>query len=32
VDVTEITAKYTFGTWRYQRGWKPLHVARAEGV
>jgi len=30
-DVTEITAKHTYGTWRFQRGWKPLHVTRAEG-
>lgn len=29
--VTELTAKYTYGTWRAQRGWKPLHVTRAEG-
>jgi taurine--2-oxoglutarate transaminase len=31
-DVTEITAKHTYGTWRYQKGWKPLHVTKAEGV
>src|SRR5690349_9663867 len=31
-DVSELTAKHTYGTWRYQRGWKPLHVTRAEGV
>ncbi len=30
-DVTEITAKHTYGTWRFQRGWKPLHVTKAEG-
>jgi taurine--2-oxoglutarate transaminase len=30
-DVTAITAKHTYGTWRYQKGWKPLHVAKAEG-
>lgn len=30
-DVTELTARYTYGTWRYQRGWKPLHVTKAEG-
>ena len=30
-DISELTAKYTYGTWRYQRGWKPLHVTRAEG-
>jgi taurine--2-oxoglutarate transaminase len=31
-DITEITARHTYGTWRAQRGWKPLHVTRAEGV
>ena len=30
-DISELTAKYTYGTWRYQRGWKPLHITRAEG-
>ena len=30
-DVSELTAKHTYGTWRAQRGWKPLHVTRAEG-
>ncbi len=29
--VTEITARHTYGTWRPQRGWKPIHVTRAEG-
>ncbi len=31
-EVTELTAKYTYGTWRKQKGWKPLHVVDAEGV
>lgn len=31
-DISELTARYTYGTWRAQRGWKPLHVTRAEGV
>ena len=31
-DVSAITAKHTYGTWRYQKGWRPLHVTRAEGV
>jgi taurine--2-oxoglutarate transaminase len=31
-NVSEITAKHTYGTWRFQRGWKPLHVTKAEGV
>src|SRR5262252_10912242 len=31
IDVSALTAKYTYGTWRAQRGWKPLHVTKAEG-
>ena len=31
-NASEITARYTYGTWRYQKGWKPLHVTKAEGV
>lgn len=31
IDVSAITAKHTYGTWRFQKGWKPLHVTRAEG-
>jgi taurine--2-oxoglutarate transaminase len=31
-DISEITARHTYGTWRPQRGWKPIHVTRAEGV
>lgn len=31
-NVSEIVSKHTYGTWRYQRGWKPLHVTKAEGV
>ena len=30
-EVTEITAKHTYGTWRFQKGWKPLHIIDAEG-
>jgi len=30
-EVVDITAKNTFGTWRFQKGWKPLHVVDAEG-
>lgn len=30
-EITALTAQYTYGTWRYQKGWKPLHVADAEG-
>jgi taurine---2-oxoglutarate transaminase len=32
VNITDITAKHTYGTWRWQKGWKPLHVTKAEGV
>jgi taurine--2-oxoglutarate transaminase len=30
-EITELSARYTYGTWRYQKGWKPLHVVDAEG-
>ena len=30
-EISELTAKYTFGTWRFQKGWKPLHIVDAEG-
>ena len=30
-DISQLTAKHTYGTWRAQRGWKPIHVTRAEG-
>jgi taurine--2-oxoglutarate transaminase len=30
-DASELTARYTYGTWRFQKGWKPLHVTKAEG-
>jgi len=30
-QIIDITARYTFGTWRFQKGWKPLHVVDAEG-
>jgi taurine---2-oxoglutarate transaminase len=28
--VRELTSQYTYGTWRVQKGWKPLHVVDAE--
>lgn len=31
-SVSEITARHTYGTWRAQKGWKPIHVTKAEGV
>lgn len=30
-EVVEITAKHTYGTWRFQKNWKPLHMTDAEG-
>lgn len=30
-EVSELTARYTYGTWRFQKGWKPLHIVDAEG-
>src|ERR1700747_498012 len=29
-QVRELTTKYTYGTWRRQKGWAPLHVVDAE--
>jgi taurine---2-oxoglutarate transaminase len=29
-QVKELTAHYTFGTWRRQKGWTPLHIVDAE--
>lgn len=30
-EVVDITARNTYGTWRFQKGWKPLHIVDAEG-
>lgn len=30
-EISQLTAKYTYGTWRFQKGWKPLHITDAEG-
>ncbi len=30
-EIIDITARNTFGTWRFQKGWKPLHITDAEG-
>ncbi len=30
-EISELTAKYTYGTWRFQKGWNPLTVVDAEG-
>lgn len=30
-EVQDLTVQHTYGTWRFQKGWKPLHVVDAEG-
>ncbi|MGD0681529.1 MAG: aminotransferase class III-fold pyridoxal phosphate-dependent enzyme [Terracidiphilus sp.] len=30
-EITTITRQTNYGTWRFQKGWKPLHLADAEG-
>jgi taurine--2-oxoglutarate transaminase len=30
-QVSELTAQLTFGTWRFQKGWNPLHIVDVEG-
>lgn len=30
-EVIDLTARNTYGTWRFQKGWKPLHIVDAEG-
>ncbi|MCI0549780.1 MAG: aminotransferase class III-fold pyridoxal phosphate-dependent enzyme, partial [Anaerolineae bacterium] len=30
-EISDITAQYTYGTWRFQKNWKPLHITDAEG-
>src|SRR5271170_6436806 len=30
-EVVAVTKKLNYGTWRYQKTWKPLHVVDAEG-
>ncbi len=32
LSVPELVSRYTFGTWRAQKGWKPMHITKAEGV
>ena len=32
LSVSEIVAKHTYGTWRPQKGWKPITVTKAEGT
>ena len=30
-EISAITRETNFGTWRFQKGWKPMHVTDAEG-
>src|SRR6201995_5486984 len=30
-QVVDLTRQYNYGTWRFQKGWNPMHVADAEG-
>ena len=30
-QVKDLTKKYTYGTWRRQKSWNPMHVTDAEG-
>ena len=30
-SITDFTAQHTYGTWRFQKNWKPLHIVDAEG-
>jgi taurine--2-oxoglutarate transaminase len=30
-SVSDVTAKFTYRTWAYQKNWKPLHIVDAEG-
>lgn len=30
-EVRQLTSKHTYGTWRMQKGWNPLHIVDAEG-
>lgn len=30
-EISELTRKLNYGTWRFQKGWTPLHIVDAEG-
>lgn len=30
-EVVDITRRFNYGTWRFQKGWNPLHVVEAQG-
>jgi len=31
LSVSDLTSRLTYGTWRFQKNWKPIHVVDAEG-
>ena len=30
-EVVQITKDTNYGTWRFQKGWNPMHIVDAEG-
>ena len=30
--VVQITRRLNYGTWRFQKGWNPMHIVDAEGL
>ena len=30
-EISNLTRQTNYGTWRFQKSWKPLHIADAEG-
>ncbi|RXH56456.1 aspartate aminotransferase family protein [Granulicella sibirica] len=30
-QIVELTRKHNYGTWRFQKGWNPMHIVDAEG-
>lgn len=30
-EVVDLTKQFNYGTWRFQKGWNPIHIADAEG-
>src|SRR5579862_235005 len=30
-EVVDLTTRHTYGTWSFQKNWKPLHIVDAEG-
>ena len=30
-QVVDLTRQHNYGTWRFQKGWNPMHIVDAEG-